>query len=344
MFFHPQTNHRTQKKIFLLPLLLLLCIACTGCSETQMQEKTSRSGFYFDTVITLTIYGSVKDSEAILEDAFLLCESYDQTFSRTLDGSDVKNINDAAGQPVTVSQDTIRLLETALYYAELSDGKIDPTIAPVKDLWDFSSSTLPDSNALAAACSHVDYHHVILDKETNTVTLTDPDAKLDLGFIAKGYIADRLKEYLLSQGVTHAVIDLGGNVLCIGGKPDGSAYRIGIRYPFGEASDIITALSCSDKSIVTSGIYERYFTLDNTIYHHILDTETGYPVRNNLLSVTILSSTSVQGDALSTLCYIYGLEDGMKLVESLDDVEAIFITDDYKLHYSSGLASENTAQ
>lgn len=344
MLLHPQPNHRAHKKIFLISGLLLLCITCMGCSKAQMQEKTSRSGFYFDTVITLTIYGPVRDSEAILDDAFLLCESYEQTFSRTLDGSDIKNINDAAGQSVTVSRDTVCLLEAALYYAELSDGKIDPTIAPVKDLWNFDDSALPDSDALAAACSHVDYHHVVLNKETNTVTLTDPDAKLDLGFIAKGYIADRLKDYLLSQGVAHAVIDLGGNVLCIGSRPDGSAYRVGIRYPFGDASDIITALSCSDKSIVTSGIYERCFTLDDMIYHHILDTGTGYPVRNNLLSVTILSSSSVQGDALSTLCYIYGLEDGMALIESLDDVEAVFITDDYQLHYSSGLASEGSGQ
>ncbi|MGN1160148.1 MAG: FAD:protein FMN transferase [Lachnospiraceae bacterium] len=341
MNLYNKAIHRTFKKIVSIPLLLFLCLACVGCAQSHT-EKTSRSGFYFDTVITLTIYDPPADSENILDNAFLLCESYEQKFSRTLQGSDIKNINDAAGHPVAVSEDTIFLLETALYYAELSNGLIDPTIAPVKDLWNFSADSNatvpPDSDALTQACSHIDYHHVVLDKDTNTVTLTDPAAGLDLGFIAKGYIADRLKEYLLAQGIKHAIIDLGGNILCIGSKPDGSAYRVGIRYPFGSASDMITSLSCSDQSIVTSGIYERYFYLDDVIYHHILDTKTGYPVRNNLLSVTILSPSSVQGDALSTLCYIYGLEDGMALVESLEDVEAVFITDDYELHSSSGLA------
>ncbi len=351
MIFHI----KSLKKIFFTLPLLLLVLLCVSCSLTQTPDKYTRSGFYFDTYISITLYDSSSEGEAYLDNAFSMCAMYEQSFSRTIEGSDIWNINHAKGSPVEVSEDTLLLLETALEYAVLSDGRIDPTIATVKDLWNFDGSSsdssrlddntaatitsqLPDPDALAAACTHVDYRNILIDHENGTVTLSDPDTMLDLGFIAKGYIADRIKAYLVSQGIKHAIIDLGGNVLCIGDKPDGSAYRIGIRYPFGASTDMITSLSCIDQSIVTSGNYERCFFIDDQIYHHILDTANGYPVTNELLSVTILSPSSVQGDALSTLCYTYGLEDGMALIESLEDVEAIFVTEDYELHYSSGIA------
>lgn len=333
------------KKIFFCMLLLLLPLLSVSCSLNRTPQKYTESSFYFDTYITITLYDNSGNADTYLEHAFSMCDNYEQLFSRTIEGSDIWNINHAGGTPVKVSADTLVLIKTALEYAELSEGRIDPTIAAATSLWNFDTTDsgsdmapfLPDAASLADACTHVDYRNVIIDSENQTITLTDSESMLDLGFIAKGYIADRIKEYLVSQGIEHGIIDLGGNILCIGEKPDGSAYRIGIRYPFGATSEMITSLSCKDQSIVTSGNYERYFELDGQIYHHILDTATGYPIQNGLLSVTILSPSSVQGDALSTLCYIYGLTDGMTLIESLPDVEAIFITDDYQLHYSSGL-------
>jgi len=333
------------KKIFFCTLLLLFPLLSVSCSLNRTPQKHTESGFYFDTYITITLYDNSGNADTYLEHAFSMCDNYEQFFSRTIEGSDIWNINHAGGTPVKVSEDTLVLIETALEYAALSEGRIDPTIAAATSLWNFDTTgsgsdtapLLPDAASLADACAHVDYRNVIIDSENQTITLTDSESMLDLGFIAKGYIADRIKEYLVSQGIEHGIIDLGGNILCIGEKPDGSAYRIGIRYPFGATSEMITSLSCKDQSIVTSGNYERYFELDGQIYHHILDTATGYPIQNGLLSVTILSPSSVQGDALSTLCYIYGLADGMMLIESLPDVEAIFITDDYQLHYSSGL-------
>ena len=327
-----------KKAVILLCILsvTILIYLVTGCSRTGSVSKTSQSGFYFDTVITLTVYGDVDD--AVFTEAFALCDDYEHKYSRTQEGSDIWNINHADGASVSVDRETYALIEKALYYAALSDGLIDPTIAPVKDLWDYTADTpvLPDPDLLSDACSHVDYTKVILDPQTQTVTLTDPDAALDLGFIAKGYIADRLKVFFLEHGISSALINLGGNVLCVGPKPDGSAYYIGIQYPFRSSSELITSVSCTDLSVVTSGIYERYFTLNDTIYHHILSPETGYPIENELLSVTILSESSTDGDALSTLCYCLGLDKGMALIESLDNTEAIFITDDDSLHYSSG--------
>src|SRR5699024_5039639 len=154
----------------------------------------------------------------------------------------------------------------------------------------------PGSLSLEEAVSHIDYPCVQIDG--NTVTLTDPEAKIDLGGIAKGYIADQLKEYLTSAGVRHALINLGGNVLTLGGRYDGSDFRIGIQKPFSEDGTVLGTVSVSDSSVVSSGDYERYFEKDGIIFHHILDPDTGYPVNNDLDQVTIISDRSVDGDAL----------------------------------------------
>jgi thiamine biosynthesis lipoprotein len=159
--------------------------------------------------------------------------------------------------------------------------------------------------------------------------------QIDLGGIAKGYIADRLKEYLVGEGVTGGIIDLGGNILCIGGKTEQEDFKIGIRQPFADRNETIASVSIRDKSVVSSGVYERYIqTEDGKIYHHILDPRTGYSYENGLLGVTIISDKSVDGDGLSTTVFALGLEDGMKLVESLDGVEAAFVTEDEKVTYS----------
>ncbi|NBI91373.1 FAD:protein FMN transferase [Lachnospiraceae bacterium] len=320
--------------VFIFFPILLGISFFAGCGRPK--EPLSRTGFYFDTAITISLYD--KREEKLLEQCFSMARSYENLFSKTVENSDVWNINHGNGHPVLVSDDTLALLRAALSYARLTDGKIDPTIGPVTQLWDFSSSSdglIPSQEDLAEALSHVGYERVLI--EGNTVCLLDPQAEIDLGFIAKGYIADRLKEYLLSQGVKSATINLGGNVLAIGRRPDNTPFRIGIQKPFAPEGTIALALPITDLSVVSSGIYERYFEKDNTIYHHILDTKTGYPVQNNLFEVTILSQSSMDGDALSTTCFLLGIEDGMALIESLENTEAVFLTSDGSVHASSGL-------
>ena len=331
--------------ILFLTSTLLASLLLTGCASTT--TPISKTGLYFDTVITITIYDTEKES--CLDECFALAEKYENLFSPTIEGSDVWNINHSNGQSVEVSDETTYLLETALSYCELTNGHIDLTVNTVSELWDFHAaeaasvdntsqtviSRIPDSEAITKAVSHVDYHNLII--EGNTVTLTEPEASISLGFIAKGYIADQMKEYLISQNVKSAIINLGGNLLAVGSKPDATPFQFGIQKPFDEQGTPITTVYVSDKSVVSSGVYERYFYEDDILYHHILDPKTGYPVQNELLGVTILSDSSTMGDALSTTCLVLGLENGMKLIESLDGVEAIFITDDYSLHYTTGI-------
>lgn len=317
-------------------ICLLLCailLGTTGCSRNI--EPLSKSGMYFDTVITITVYGT-KHYE-LLDECFLLANKYENLFSKTIETSDVYKINHSNGKPTVVDDETIYLLEKALSYARLSDGAIDPTILPLSDLWNFGENeAVPDADAIVSSLSNVGYENVIIDKETNTVTLLNPNTGVDLGFIAKGYIADKMKEYLLSKGVKSALINLGGNILTIGSKPNGNSYVLGIQEPFSKGQSSIPNVSVKDKSLVTSGVYERCFYEDNILYHHILNTKTGYPVDNGLWGVTILSDSSMEGDAYSTMCLCLGLDEGMALIETTEGMEALFITEDMKLHYSSG--------
>lgn len=325
------------KKRLSLIICSMLFVILSACNSNKTMP-ISQTGFYFDTVITITLYDS--SDEALLDSCFELADYYEQIFSKTIIGSDVYRINNSNGIPTEVSSETIELLSVALLYAELTDGIVDPTIGSISSLWDFhkpdsgsdsnAPKTPPVHSVISDALFHVDYTKIqIYD---NTVTLADPYANIDLGFIAKGYIADCIKEYLVSEGISSAIINLGGNVLTIGSKPDSSAFNIGIQEPFAETGTAITVIPSTDCSVVTSGIYERYFNYEDKLYHHILNTETGYPVETDLLGVTIISDNSVDGDALSTACLALGYSSALELIQSLEGIEALFITTDGEIH------------
>ena len=311
--------------------VLAFGLSLAGCASAQPKKQTS-VGFYLDTVITLTAY---VDDATVLNDALEECGRYERLLSRTVKGSDVWRINHAQGQPVEVSDDTVAILNTARQVSELSGGTFDVTIAPVSTMWDFTSgeAVVPDADAIAAAAARVDYEKVEVDG--NTVTLPG-DMMIDLGGIAKGYIADAVKGYLAGRGVKSAVLSFGGNIVTIGLKPDGSPWKVGIQdidRPTGEY--MLVALNFGG-STVTSGIYERGFESDGVYYHHILDPQTGWPVQNELASVTIFSDSSRWGDALATAAFALGTEGGTKLIEGLDGVEAVFIARDRSVSSTSG--------
>ena len=311
--------------------VLAFGLSLAGCASAQPKKQTA-VGFYLDTVITLTAY---VDNVAVLNDALEECGRYERLLSRTVEGSDVWRINHAQGQPVEVSDDTVAILNTARQVSELSGGTFDVTIAPVSTMWDFTSgeAVVPDADAIAAAAARVDYEKVKIDG--NTVTLPG-DMMIDLGGIAKGYIADAVKGYLAGRGVKSAVLSFGGNIVTIGLKPDGSPWKVGIQdidKPTGEY--MLVALNFGG-STVTSGIYERGFESGGVYYHHILDPQTGWPVQNELASVTIFSDSSMWGDALATAAFSLGTEGGTKLIEGLDGVEAVFIARDRSISSTSG--------
>ena len=322
------------------------CICCSLiclfflCSCTSAQP-ISKSGFYLNTFVTVTLYDS-KD-ETLLNDCMELCSYYEQIFSRTSEESELYllnsgSLNDGEGC-ATVSDALYELISLGIAYGEVSGGALDITVAPVSSLWDFSSAegqhTVPSKEAVQQGLLFVDYRKAEL-LTGNRIRLPQ-GMSLDLGAIAKGYIADRIAEYLTEQGVTSAIINLGGNILCMGSKSQKEPFQIGIQQPFQDRNETAAIMKLSDVSVVTSGIYERCFTSeDGTFYHHILDPTTGYPCDNELLSVTIIAKNSATADALSTACFCLGLEEGMQLLDTLPDVYGVFITEDRELHYSAG--------
>ena len=235
-----------------------------------------------------------------------------------------------------MSDDVKALISEAQIYSERSNGGFDVTIEPLSSLWNFTaeSPVIPSEKDIKEAVLKVNYKNLKL--EGNDLTFLSPDTTIDFGGVAKGYIADRLKDYLLEQGVKSAIINLGGNVLCVGEKPDGTPFKIGLQKPFADRSETIETLNIKDMSVVSSGVYERHFIKDGVNYHHLLNPRDGYPFQNGLISVTILSDISADGDGMTTACFSLGLDEGLKLVNSLDGIYGIFITDDYEVYYSDG--------
>lgn len=317
-------------------LILTIFFTLSGCNSKKEDDTfITKTSYMLNTIVTVNIYDST--DESLLDGCLDICRKYEELFSRTIETSEIARLN--RGEITEVSDDTAELIKKGLFYGELTDGAFDISIEPVSSLWNFSSESehpaLPDSALLEAALKKVDYQKVQL--QDRGVLFTENGMGIELGAIAKGYIADKIKEYLTEQGVNSATINLGGNMLCAGTKPSGAPFRIGIQKPFADHSQVVAIVDIDDLSVVSSGIYERYITVDGKQYHHILNPDTGYPYDNGLVSVTIISPKSVDGDALSTSCFCLGLEDGMKLVESQTDCYGIFITSDGKMHYSQGL-------
>ncbi len=321
-----------QKSLSIAAAVLFVTVllsTLSGCGNSQ-DTKISKSDFVLNTVATVTLYGET--DETLLDECFELCRHYEALLSRTNENSEIYKLN--TRQISEVSDETAELIERGLEYGAISGGKFDITVEPLSALWNFTSDTpsVPSEEEIIKAKAKLDYTAVSVSG--NTVSFSSDYTRLDLGAIAKGYIADKLKELLVSRGVKRAIINLGGNVLCIGGKTDTEDFTIGIQYPFGEGS--IASVNLRDLSVVTSGTYERYFKENGKLYHHILDPDTGYPVDNDLLSVTIIGANSCDCDALSTTCFVLGRQAGTELIESMDGYYAIFITNDYKLYYTKG--------
>ncbi|MBQ9288797.1 MAG: FAD:protein FMN transferase [Clostridia bacterium] len=308
----------SNKCCILLALLLagmLLFSSCSAGSEgaapaptATAAERTSGVGFYFDTVVTIVLYGA---PEGLLDEIWADCARYEQLLSKTIQGSDVDRINHAGGQPVQVDHETWEILRRAVEVSDSSGHDFSVTIAPLTALWDFTDGTnrMPTDEERLAALPLVNDDLLVLG-ENDTVTLPE-GMEVDLGGIAKGYIADQIAAAIRGR-VLGATLNFGGNVYAVGIKPDASPFRVGIRDPQGGDNDSIAVVSVSDLSVVTSGIYERYFELNGVRYHHILDPETGISSDSDLASATIISKSSMTADAMATACIVMGRDKALQ--------------------------------
>ncbi len=306
------SKHSLALAALLLALLLLLG-GCAAPANTPGPQAAKRSGagFYFDTVVTATLWGA---PEGTLEEIWAACDRYEKLLSKTIEGSDVWRINHAEGQAVAVDPETWSILHRAREINAMTGGAFAVTIAPISAMWDFTGGTnrMPAEEQRLAALPLVNDSAITLGGD-GTVSLPK-GMEIDLGGIAKGYIADQVAK-LVKDKVSGAILSLGGNVYVLGEKPDGTAFNVGIRDPQGDAGSVLAVVTTTDRSVVTSGIYERQFTLDGVTYHHILDPADGLPSRSDLASATIISPSSMDADALATACIVLGSEKALSLLE-----------------------------
>jgi len=328
------------KKHKIIITCTILAIMLSACSKKVVApvEPISKTEFLMGTVCTIKIYD--KSSTNVLDKAFKRISEIENTMSINKEDSEVIDINNAAGvKPIKIADGTMEVLKEGLKFAKLTDGKMDITVGPLVKLWGIGTDAarVPSKQEIQEKKALINYKDLILDEKNKTAFLKNKGMIIDLGAIAKGYTADEVSEVLKENGVEHAIINLGGNVFAMGKNVTGSSWKIGIQDPFTQRGDIIGMIEVENKSIVTSGIYERYFEKDGKKYHHILDTSTGYPCDNSIAGVSIVSEKSIDGDALSTSVFSLGLNDGMKFINTMPGVEAIFITKDKQVYITPGL-------
>lgn len=334
--------------------VLILSGLAAGCGTAGIRKKQKPFDVqyltYFDTVTSITIYAD--DEEQFDEWEQLVhseLERYHQLYDiyHSYEGvNNIKVINDHAGMsPVEVSEDILDLLEFSLKEYDLTGGGVHVGMGSVLSIWhDYREMALgeskfpmvPSMTELESAAKHMDIHDIHLDRQAGTVYLADPEMRLDVGAVAKGYTAQRLADTLREAGVTNALLSLGGNVVTIGSRGDGKPWRVGVQNPDpGAENPYVQVVDLTDMCLVTSGTYQRFYEVDGTRYHHIINPELLMPW-NEYQSVTILSPDSGEADALSTAVFNMKPEEGLALIESLDRTEALWILPDGSRMESSG--------
>lgn len=280
-----------------------------------------------------------ENNAALAQQVFRLIAQQENLFTVNRVQSEVMAINHAAGErPVTVSPAVFNLIQVAHTVSTLPDSAFNFAIGPIVKRWKigFQGNSVPAAADITALLPLTNPHQVVLDAAAQSVYLPQRGMEIDLGAIAKGYIADRVQQWLRQQGVTQALINLGGNVQTLGAPPhEPQGWQIGLKKPFADDNALLGVIEVREKSVVTSGIYERYFEQQGRCWHHIFDPRTGYPLDNELLSVTVISDRSLDGDIYTTLLYGMGTEQGLNWLASQSDIDAIFVTRDRQIVCSS---------
>lgn len=333
-------NNNFMRLLFPLMLFALLLSGCgiQDQNAVDVGEEHTTGIFAMGTYMTLTAYG--ESAEAALTLSENRIKKLDALWSVTDENSDIYKVNQNGGIPTEIQEETAEILQFALDMANQTNGALDPTISPVVTAWGFISGEyhIPTEEELADLLQNIDYEKVLL--EENFVTLPD-GMQLDLGAVGKGYTGDVIAELLKEQGVTSALLDIGGNIQMVGRKPDGSRWRLGIQNPFGEGS--LGVLESEDGAVVTSGNYERYFIgVDGKQYGHIIDPSTGYPAESGLVSVSIIAKEGRLCDALSTAIYVMGLNEATEYWQENSNFEMLLITDENEIYLTEGIKDNFT--
>ena len=336
--------------------MLTSCLGMSACEQSK-QKFTEYSFDYFDTVTTITGYTKNQEEfDKVCAEMLALLGEYHKLFTiyHRYDGMEnlctINELVDGEHRTVTVDRRIIDMLLYAKQAYELTDGKVNVAMGSVLSIWheyredgmdEPWNAQLPPVELLQEAAEHIDIQKILIDEQACTVTLTDPQMRLDVGAIAKGYAVEMVARQMEQKGITGYVINVGGNVRTLGAKPDGSGWTVGVENPDEDADDYLAYLQLNGKSLITSGSYQRYFIVDGKRYHHIIDPATLMPAEY-FTSVSIVCDSSADGDALSTALFCMTYEQGLALIESLDGVEAMWLTVEGNLYYSSGFSAYQT--
>jgi len=303
------------KKFFLIFFCVVFLSSCSPVS-------ISRESYKLNTLCQITVYSYT--DEKILDGAFEIIDKYERLLSKNIEVSDIYKLNHANGSFVEISSETYELLKRCIEYYKLSEGLFDITLGNATSLWDFTGNknTPPDAESIKQAIKNIGCENIVL--ENNKAALKN-EVTIDLGGVAKGYIGDKVKEYLIENNVKSAIINLGGNVVLVGDK-NNDDFTVAIKDPSQKNGGLLNEkLYLKDKSIVTSGIYERYFEYNSKTYHHILDPKTGYPCESDISGVTVIGDSSELCDAYSTICLLYGSQKAIEFLEA-NNMQGIIIT------------------
>lgn len=322
--------------VAIIILAILILVFATGDYERSPIIKCS---YALGTIINLRVSSNKKAEEAI-EKAIEKLNNIDDKMSVFKEDSEISRINLKAGiSSEHVSKDTYFVLKKAIEYSKILEGAFDPTIRPIVALWNIGikQDIIPKESEIEDKLNLVNYNDIILNETDCSIMLKHKKQALDVGGIAKGFAADEVRDIFYKYNIKSALIDLGGNIFALGSKEDGLPWKVGIQNPFEPRGEYVGILNVRNKSIVTSGNYERYFMKDGKRFHHIIDPKTGYPSESKIISSTIISDNSIDGDGLSTGVYIIGLEKALKIIESINGVDAIFITEGKRIYTTSGV-------
>ena len=309
-------------------VISILAMGNIGCAKEDINQPISQTEIFMGTPISITLYDG--GNQKILDKVFEKIVEIEDLVSINKENTEITKLNESAGvEKVKLSNLSYDILKKGIEYSKLSNGSYDITIGPLVKV--------PSKDEINETIGYIDYNNIEINDYTKEAFLIKEGMEVDLGSIAKGYAADEVVKILKQEGIRSAIIDLGGNIYALGSKNSDNNWKVGIQDPFSDRGKVIGAVEVFDKTVVTSGIYERFIEEDGVRYHHILNPKTGYPYETDIAGVSIIADNSIDADALSTLTFTKGVKEGLKFVENLDNVDAIFITNDKKIYLTENI-------